>query len=1502
MKKFFKIVGYSAAFLLFLLIVLAGFTQSKLFKDRLRIFIASAITTSTNASLDLGTIRGNFFTGFTIDSLNLRIGGREFVSTGKISVDYDLLSVPRKTIVIHRLTVQQPHVALERGDDSVWNIDKLGEPSTSSQQAAPFDWKIQIDNLELVDGRLALKDSLSLSSPAHGSILPRQVEYHDFALDRIDLACGGSYSEKNAHLTIKKFSFHSDRPQFSLRNLTGEFFVNPKGTQVQSLIVQTSRSNLKLAAALWGVNIFDGVDLEELQHKQTQLMLVADNIDLNELKSFIHPIDFLNGSAYIDLNVQGEFGNLTINRLQFQTYNTSVKLSGSLQNLHRPNDLFINASIRDSRITPGDAHRLLPPLDIPEFQNSKTLPLECEFVGKPTEFTARILSRDESGDLQAEATLNLQNPELKYQCSFAADNFPLRRYLAGSAIPASLTARGRIEGSGTSLRTMTSTLSAQLDSITFPSLTLSGSQIDVEVRNKHLHTTARLMSQDSKAVVDLVGDFTDPRRSAYNIEAEVTNADLSKLLNRQNSRSKLSFHVSAGVSGSTMDDVTGVLKVSFGPSSFQTYEFADQEFALSVDQQNPEAKEVILTSPIADLTLKGVFSLPDVMDRVEREIRSLEQAFQEHGLLAMKAPTPPDTDPGHTNASFDVQLSGTVKNLNPLSIFLGETPFNGRGTVGGNLVSQNGVVTAACSLSIGELYVGSIEKGFLVENSTLMFETAARTTPRTNHSRPLSFEFRSSIQNAIVNKHSFDNSTVTISYRETGGGIAIRSTVDSLFSVTSHGSMQASDQTYTLSLDTLSFLFGALQWMNDSDVVATIGPAGIDLSQCILRRENERLTLNGTVGVNGDVVAALQLQKFDLAGMGFYTGMQELKEGQTLTGLLDVQVNLKGTLANPVFDVSSNCQDLTYRGSAIGTLASSLKYENQVLTTDVTVERKNGEALQRPQLMLQGAVPVNLGFVGVERRFPDKPMLLSLTANGFELAVLDPLLASYDNITGTLSCNVRIEGTPSEPSYSGLISFSGVRFVFVPNNLTYLLSGDLEAAGDKINLVNIQILNDPKDRSDGLATIGGSLTIRNFTVESFDLNARGQLLLMKESTKRSLSSMYGTLFAEIGPDGLQYKGSFQQSYLRGTIYVKNANLVFPPTRENSLSSTENTLHYIVVDDTSARDLTKQRISRQFFGDRSDGEAEAAVENTPQRHRRTIWDGMVYDVEIQTQGTTEIRMVFNQATGEELFAGLEGRVTLQRGEEGPSITGEIAVSDRSYYNFFKRFSANGTMKFVGQPDNPELNIIAKYEGTRRPPQIQGQVQETKDTTQTVVVTLNITGTRYEPKLDMAMTVNGEAKTGDVQSDAIPFILTGKFRDDLTSREKSDILTTIGSSAGSSILYGLPSQMLSGVLSDFLKNEFSFIRAAEINYSGGNLQESADLRLSGEVGKAYWRFGGRIFNDIGNANVSFQLSMGEVLSAPKLQNLFIELERKVEGSEYADLKKLTNTARIFWKFSF
>jgi hypothetical protein len=216
-------------------------------------------------------------------------------------------------------------------------------------------------------------------------------------------------------------------------------------------------------------------------------------------------------------------------------------------------------------------------------------------------------------------------------------------------------------------------------------------------------------------------------------------------------------------------------------------------------------------------------------------------------------------------------------------------------------------------------------------------------------------------------------------------------------------------------------------------------------------------------------------------------------------------------------------------------------------------------------------------------------------------------------------------------------------------------------------------------------------------------------------------------------------------------------------------------------------------------------------------------------------------------------------------------------------------------------DPVLDIAATYEGSRT----------VRDTTETVQVLFKITGSRTNPKVEHHMTIDEVdyqqyrgVKSNDIQSDAIAFVITGSFP--LTAAQKNDVAADLSSTARLSLLTGAAS-LLTGTLSEFLRDQTGFIRSVEFSYgSGRGVRESADVRLSGMAWKGYWRYGGRILDDpLLNANLSLVYSVGTVFENPSLNNLMVELERRVEtgsaGQTANDIKRV-NSAKLFYRFSF
>jgi len=1509
-RQVWRVVGYTIALVLFLAVVLAGFTQSKLFKERLRLFIISTIASNTDAAVNLGTIRGNFVTGFSIDSASIRVDGAELLSTGEIRIVYDILSLPRRRLRINKLTIEHPRVTLHRAaNDSLWNVEKFlrrqQEPLRDARTPSAFDWAIRIDELSLVNGTAVVLDSLSLTSPEHLPALPHQVEYHNIAVHSLNLVCSGAFDGRQADLKVEQLSCDLLQPKFAVRRFKGEFSLSPSGIDATSLVIETEDSRINLSASLKEVNLLDGIELDQLKDKPVKLNLLADDISLNELKRFIAAIDFLDGSAHVDVDLQGVFGHLIINRLNLRTHSTSLALSGTLRNLHRPEDLYIDVNIDNSVMVANDVNKLLPAFHLPRFDHVGKFNLNARYTGTPLNFSSAVRIDGEVGWIEARTSLNLERKPMQYDCSFQTRNLDVSKLWPSSPVQSLVTSRGTIKGFGTSIEDIGTNVAVVFDSTLVQNMLLTESSIDIRLRRQSITAHVRLNSLDTQISLSGTADYTHTPQ--FHIEGEVVKLNLAHLLNERRYGSSLSFRTVADISGTHIDSLSGTLSASFSSSSFQTYEFEGQELKMEIRRHNGDSTVISIQSPITDATLTGQYSLTSLVEFLTGEYEAVSEAVAERmASLRASSQQMKDTRQGRRvtvtrsaeRVPFNAEFSLNVKNLRPLSIFLGGTPFDGRGTVNGTAVLNNSEFSLECTTHIAQIFVGTVDKGFFVEKSDAsVFFGSAQLNGAADYLDHLRLHAHLNAKHGIINNHTLDRVNLSIQYQNDSARYTFVSTFDSISTIAVQGHAHPAADGYSVGIDSTTIAFGDLSWINDSMLVVHIGDSGLTVKEFDLEKtgdHRERISLRGTLAYNGAIEGVLHVQRFNLRNFGHYVKLKDLLLERGFTGTFDLKAEIGGTVAAPTLMLTARGETITYRGKTVGTFIGVFDYRDRALTVDLGIGNLKPDETRPSDLVVQGTIPIDLALTGTQQRFPNKPIDLTISSDGFAIDVLDPVLTTLDDVRGKLFCNVRVAGTPQNPQYNGTIIFSDFQFTFVPNNVLYYVSATMKAAGDRIQLVDVQIRNDTKDRSDGVVTVGGYFSIRNFEVDSFDLTARGQLLLMKETTRRS-RTMYGTLVAATGINGLHYSGSFERSYLSGEVYIREASLVFPPTRETTYDPRETPVTYIVVDDTSKHDTFAESLSEQFFAEPTNGNLESSARPST----RTIWDGMSYDVAIETRGTAEIRMIFNQSTNEELFAALDGRVVLQRGERGPRINGEISVGERSYYNFFKKFSARGSLKFVGLPDNPELNITASYEGVRL---IDTAVTQQKKPEERVVVTLDITGTRYEPKIAMSMTVDGEARTGDVESDAIPFILTGKFLDDLSSQEKSDIATSLGSIASGSLLYGLPSQMLSGMLSDFLQKEFPIIRRAEFTYVGGNLQESADLRLSGEIGKAYWRAGGRIFTNIGNANVSVQLSMGEVFESVALRNLFLELERKVETGEGEEQKKLTNAARIFFRISF
>jgi autotransporter translocation and assembly factor TamB len=1521
LKRILKIVAYLLSGILLVVLLVLGVSQTRFFKDRARTMLVSLISSNINGTIRIGSIGGDFLRGVSMDSVEILHGEEAIISIPKLRVQYDLLQALERTLNFHSIVLESPTVSLARSSHGEWNIATLIKSSGDSAAASGHSgasWTIRIADLRIEHGTFSIVDSAALSDPSHTiDSSGGSIEFHRMEIRDANIQLNGELAEHSYHAKIEHCAFYLGEPEFELTHLAGQFSVTNHGLNASNVIVQTGRSYLELDASL-RANALNGIVLSDLEFDTTTVRLAARNIDLTELGKVLPSVGFLKGSASLVLDADGRFGDLSVNRLDLNAYESSFHLVGNVLNLHDPSNLSMSIVLRESQITPAALITFLPDTSIFGLTPGARGTLRAEYVGRPLHFTTTASVSGEFGSVSFGGELNFETSLPTYNLTFSTRSLDISKILRNKTFQTSLFTKGEVRGKGLSSENNVATLSTSIDSSRVRNISLDRLAVTVDAA-PHVYTITTLlraadMSADLSGKLEIADGSRPPTFSG---KVSLTSVDLAKIFNDEAYQSDLTLDGTISGSGRTIDDASTDIVLSILPSTFRSHSFGHENFVLLIDQSNPDEKHLALKSSIADATLAGRFDLDILPALLAQEATSLIQAIEAHATSARRdAPTNQHPDRvfhSHPAQQQDMDFGYTVdiKNLELVSSLIGGTQFNAFGSLDGDVTYQSGRFSFSTKGTVEELFVGSVEDGILMKKVDVALELHSPTEhaklEQMNATLDLGFG------SGMLKGMRLDQFSGRLRYDQSIGSVAFSGVFDSVYAITIGGRASIQPRTYVFDLDRATFTAGGYSWTNDQDVQVRLNEEGVRVMRAMFRRGAESISLRGALLQSGIVQADAEIERFDLSGINLWLQNPELSQpGQGFTGTLDARCSIEGSVESPVITFTAVARDAFVRQTRIGTVDATIRYRDQNANLSVVVKRTPADA--KPTLSVEGSLPIDFALTGVKERIPDRAQNLRLISEEFDLAILDPLLAEVSGLQGTLAANVTFAGTPRSPNYSGSIALNNVQFTFAPNNVRYSLNGTLVPAGESVQLSNVVVRNLSERRFNGEAILSGGFSLKDYRFGSFDVTVQGNLLLMTDATRRSMPTLYGVLFTEIGSEGLNLSGTLDRPYLTGTLRIREASLTFPPTKvsETNQSATNYVLNRVVIDDTTKSLLADESFSQKFYT----GTAQKS-ENGNHRERvnqSTLVDRLRYNLRIETLGPTTVRMIFTQATNEELFGDIEGNVSAINLQGTASIYGEITVSPRSYYNFFKRFDASGKLNFVGPWDNPELDVQAVYEGNRstvRSDSVQQRESTDASSVQRVRVELNITGTRYEPKLAINLKIQREpggefvdyttqSRGGDVQSDAISFILTGKFQDELTTREREN-LADIGASTGGTVVSGFTSSLLSGILTDFLRQEFPFIRSAEFSYRGGSLQQGADVRLSGEAFRGYWRFGGKILNDIGNANVSYQLSLGEVFNRPSIRNLFLQLERKVE-SEFTEEKKLTNEARIYYRFSF
>lgn len=1512
LKRILRYALYAAGGVVVLLIVTAGITQTQYFRDTLRTFALAELDSALIAKVSLGEIHGNLVTGFQIDGMSMTLDGDTIVSTSHLDLQYDLFEIPGKTIAVQSLVLDRPVVRILRGHNGVWNLGRIARP-TSDTTTSRFDWDILVKSLELRNGMVILVDSTSLAHPPEPGRPRDAMDYDEVRLDNFWLALAFSSKKDVYKADVASLRFDVRGTPLHLHEFSGKFQLAATGAQVKDLRIRTDSSDVHLQAMLAGADLLGGVQLERLERCSTMVDLTIEPLNFGEFGRVLPPVAFLNGSVRGRLRAAGPFGALPVSGLELRFGRSDLRLDGVVKNLHRPRDLALDVRMRESTIDPADPLTLMPSFDLPDFRSLGLAQLDVEFRGTPLDFRTKMMLATDAGTVRSDDfALTIGGPrKLRYRGTVDVRALDLARVLDRPGLASQLNGTIQLDGAGVDLRRVYATMHAKLDSSTFRGFAVRDADMQIDARDRKVDGLIQLGISSAEYHLTASLDESTLPLPTFALGGTAAGVNLADFTGDAANTSDLNMVIGLTGHGFTLPTLGGDFHFDVTGSRYGDYPIEDGDVHIVLDQQDTTAKSLTITSPVLDASLTGRFDIAHLSRLVRFQVNNTAQALEENfavfdsvfhfevdTMALKKLRTRLEAERRPVDCRYDLH----VKDLQLVSRVVGQRSFDGMADLEGTLQGDIAGLTSSTKLGVKEFYYGDATAGLLVEGASVKVD-AADIGPDRNFA-DADIHVVTEARRLDISGTELDSASVDVRLKDRHARYLFSGALNKDSRMHMSGEAHLQGDTILCSVDGLEASHRDFRWVADPAARLSIGTDHIAVKGLGLRRGDAHVIADGVIGTKGALRATVRGTHLDLADLDYILPRSEQSSAEhAFTGVMDADMTLGGTIVHPTFSAQVIADSIALRGIPFGAVRGRIGYGGGVLDLSVKADVTNGRVKDGPELIAEGSIPL-IGDDGAP--LDDKRQFkLNIRSAGTPIAILDPLLPNFNDLSGMLECDLTLAGTAEHPLYSGNLKLSDCRFLFEPNNMEYIVNGTFHASGDRIQVTEATVQNVPGDErknEKGLVHLGGDFALRNFTPGDFNITATGQLHVVKEATRKSSLEMYGDLFVEIGPGGLKFTGNIDRSLLTGRLLIRNSNLIFPPTQQQVVEESALSVPIVVYDDTTkyGEKVVLSAADRYFGAARATG-GRHAVEDI--QGTVSFMDGLRYDLDIDaTGGTTEIRMVFNPISSEELVATIDGKFSIT--EDGRRWLGSVAVS-RAYYNFYRRFDAEGRITFTGPFMNPELDIRATYKGTRAVIDTLGNREER------VMVIVDIKGPRQSPRLAMDMTIDDVdyvayrgLKSNDVQSDAIGFIIYGSFP--LTVAERGEVSSEVQKTLAKSVLTGA-SSLLTGTMSEFLRSQTGgTINQVELNFNNtAGLGETADIRLSGQAWNGYWRYGGQILDDpLGNANFSVLYSFGSIFNTPTLRNLMMELESKVERGTFGqsnDLKR-TNSARLFYRFSF
>jgi autotransporter translocation and assembly factor TamB len=215
-----------------ILVSLAFITsQTPWFRDWIRRAIVREAKQYLNGELTIGQLGGNLFFGATLSDVAVDLSGDRVIAVKSLEIDYSVLQLVSKGLVIDRIALASPAIHVVR-DDEGWNLGRLVKERRREADRKGPARPLSLRSIVITDGTVRIDDQMGSSSYT----LPRRIA-------DLDVRAGFEYEPVHFTLELDQLTLRASDPNLTLRQLTGGFAVRDDNLYFERVVVNTDETS-----------------------------------------------------------------------------------------------------------------------------------------------------------------------------------------------------------------------------------------------------------------------------------------------------------------------------------------------------------------------------------------------------------------------------------------------------------------------------------------------------------------------------------------------------------------------------------------------------------------------------------------------------------------------------------------------------------------------------------------------------------------------------------------------------------------------------------------------------------------------------------------------------------------------------------------------------------------------------------------------------------------------------------------------------------------------------------------------------------------------------------------------------------------------------------------------------------------------------------------------------------------------------------------------------------